>query len=165
MGEEQEEDLTPSEKAVQERFGEVSTDPVARATEDARPHASREATEQAMEDPSEHAAVPFENDASNPASTGPEGLEGDWGVSSERTTESHHRTDDTADVSLGHYDAPDVSQPDFAGYEGSEHGAPEQADDNNPMWDHDTLRTGGEPKPAPIQDEKLRREGGDPPPK
>ena len=160
MGEEQKEP-TASERAVHEQLGEVSDDPVARATEDARPHASLEATEAAMQDPSEHDAVPFENEASNPASTGPEGLAGDWGVSSERTTQQHQRTDDTADVSLGTYDAPDVSQPDFAGHED---GAPEQQDDHNKMWGDD-LRTGGEPKPAPIQDEKLRREGGEPPPR
>jgi hypothetical protein len=115
-----------------------------------------------MEDPSEHDAVPFENEASNPASTGPEGLEGDWGISSERTTERHRRTDDTADVSLGTNEAPDVSRPDFAGHEGN---APEQADDDNRSWDQGRLATSGEPKPAPIQDEKSRREGGEPPPK
>ncbi len=160
MGKEQE-DLTASERTVQEQLGEVSTDPIERATENARPHASLEATEAAMEDPSEHEAVPFENEASNPASTGPEGLEGDWGISSERTTERHRRTDDTADVSLGSNEGPDVSQPDFAGHEGQ---APPQEDDHNPMWGGD-LRTSGEPKPAPIQDEKSRREGDRPPPK
>ena len=74
---------------------------------------------------------------------------------------ARRRTDDTADVSLGTYDAPDVSQPDFPGHEGN---APEPQDDHNKMWGDD-LRTGGEPKPAPIQDEKLRREGGEPPPR
>ncbi len=161
MGEEKDEP-TASEKTVQDQLGEVSDDPIARATEDARPHASREATEAAMEDPAEHAPVPFENDASNPSSAGPEGLEGDWGVSSERTTERHHRTDDTADVSLGTYDAPDVSQPDFAGHEGN---APASEDDDNPMWEDEVVRTGGEPKPAPIQDEKSRRPGDEPPPR
>ena len=160
MGEEK--DLTASEEAVQEQLGEVSTDPVERATTDARPHASLDATESAMQDPGEHEAVPFDNEASNPASTGPEGLEGDWGISSERTTESHQRTDDKVEVSMGTNQAPDVSQPDFAGYEGN---APEQADDDNRSWDQGTLTTSGEPKPAPIQDEKSRREGGDPPPK
>ena len=158
MGEEQK-DLTASEKAVQEQLGEVSPDPVERATENARPHASLEAAEGAMEDPSEHEAVPFENVASNPASTGPEGLEGDWGVSSERTTPQHRRTDDTADVSLGPHEAPDVSQPDFAGHEGE---APGSEDTHNPMWGDD-VRTGGETKPAPIADERNRREGEEPP--
>ncbi|GAA1925452.1 hypothetical protein [Nocardioides marmoribigeumensis] len=161
MGEENDEP-TASEKAVQDQLGEVSTDPIVRATEDARPHASLDAAESAMEDPSDHEAVPFENEASNPASTGPEGLEGDWGVSSERTTAQHPRTDGGKDVSLGHFGGADVSQPDFAGHEGN---APEQADDDNRTWDHGKLATSGEPKPAPIQDEKLRREGGEPPPK
>ena len=160
MGEEQDEP-TASEKTVQEQLGEVSTDPIERATQDARPHASLDAAEAAMQDPSEHEAVPFENEASNPASTGPEGLEGDWGISSERTTERHRRTDDTADVSLGTNQAPDVSQPDFAGHEGQ---APAREDDANPMWGGD-IRTSGEPKPAPIQDEKTRREGDQPPSK
>ncbi len=151
-----------SEKAVHEQLGEVSTDPVERATQNARPHASLDAAEAAMEDPSDHEAVPFENEASNPASSGPEGLEGDWGVSSERTTTRHPRTDGERDVSPGTYAAEDVSQPDFAGHEG---GAPEQADDDNPMWGDDVVRTGGEPQPAPIEDEKNRREGGDPPPR
>src|SRR5690349_24872512 len=124
MGEDKE--LTASEEAVQERLGEVSPDPVERASENSRPHASLDATERAMEDPSEHEAVPFENEASNPASTGPEGLEGDWGVSSERTTAQHERTDGATDVSLGTNEGRDVSQPDFAGHEGN---APEQADD------------------------------------
>src|SRR5690349_23636357 len=126
MGEDKE--LTASEEAVQERLGEVSPDPVERASENSRPHASLDATEAAMQDPSEHEAVPFENEASNPASTGPEGLEGEWGISSERTTEAHPRTDDKVDVSMGTNQAADVSQPDFAGYEGN---APEQADDDN----------------------------------
>ena len=161
MGEEKNEP-TASEKAVQDQLGEVSTDPVARATEDARPHASLDATERAMEDPAEHEAVPFENEASNPASSGPEGLEGDWGISSERTTERHRRTDDTADVSLGTNEAADVSQPDFEGHEDS---APAQEDDVNRSWDQGRLATSGEPKPAPIQDEKSRREGAEPPAK
>ena len=161
MGEEKDEP-TASERTVTDPLGEVSTDPVERATENARPHASLDAAEGAMEDPSEHEAVPFENEASNPASTGPEGLEGDWGISSERTTEQHRRTDDTANVSLGTNDGPDVSQPDFEGHEGD---APEQVDDDNRMWDQGKLATSGEPKPAPIQDEKNRREGGEPPPR
>ena len=161
MGEEKQEP-TASEKAVHEQLGEVSTDPVERATENARPHATLEAAERAMSDPSEHEAVPFENEASNPGSTGPEGLEGDWGVSSERTTAQHPRTDGGTDVSLGTNEAPDVSRPEFEGH-GDE--APEQADDDNRMWDQGKLATSGEPKPAPIQDEKNRREGGEPPPK
>jgi hypothetical protein len=164
MGEEKQEP-TASEKAVQDQLGEGSTDPVARATENARPHASLEATETAMEDPADHEAVPFENEASNPASSGPEGLEGDWGISSERTTVRHRRTDDTADVSLGTNEAADVSQPDFAGYDDSDHPAPDQEDDVNRSWDQGRLATSGEPKPAPIQDEKSRREGGEPPAK
>jgi hypothetical protein len=151
---------TASEKAVQEQLGEVSSDPVARATEDARPHASLDAAERAMEDPADHEAVPFDNEASNPASSGPEGLEGDWGVSSESTTAQHPRTDGITDVSPGTYDGTDVSQPDFAGHEGQ---APEQQDDDNRMWDQGRLATSGEPKPAPIQDEKNRREGEEPP--
>lgn len=157
MGEEK--DLTASEKAVQEQVGEVSTDPVERATENARPHASLDATEAAMEDPSEHEAVPFDNEASNPASTGSEGLEGDWGISSERTTESHPRTDDQVEVSMGTNQAPDVSQPGFAGYEGE---APEAGDDDNRSWDHGVLRASGEPKPAPVDDPHAREEGGNP---
>ena len=161
MGEEKQEP-TASEKAVTDQLGEVSTDPVARATEDARPHATLDAAEEAMQDPSEHESVPFENEASTPASTGPEGLEGDWGISSERTTPQHPRTDGGKDVSLGTHEGPDVSQPDFEGHEGN---APAQEDDDNRTWDQGRLATSGEPKPAPIQDEKSRRDGGDPPPK
>ena len=161
MGEEKQEP-TASEKAVQDQLGEVSSDPVARATENARPHASLDAAEAAMEDPSEHDSVPFENEASNPGSTGPEGLQGDWGISSERTTTQHPRTDGGKDVSLGTDDGADVSQPDFEGHQGE---APEQVDDDNRMWDQGRLATSGEPKPAPIQDERNRREGGEPPPR
>lgn len=151
-------DLTPSEQAVHEQLGEVADDPVARATENARDDVPA-ATADAMSDPADHEAVPFDNEASNPGSTGPEGLSGDWGVSSERTTESRPRSDGHKDVSPGTNEAPDVSRPDFEGYEDR---APASDDDDNPMWG-DVVRTGSEPRPEVIDDEKSRREGGSPP--
>jgi hypothetical protein len=120
------------------------------------------------------ASVPFENEASTPNSTGPSGAGGQMGVSSERTGPdgddprgmgepgtvqgtgttgtSRTRTDGEADVTPGAWDAVDVSQRELA-----EHERPE-----NELGD-DTPAGGGisrdvdEPRPAPIQDEKLRR--------
>src|SRR5688572_26139840 len=90
-----------SEKAVTEDLGEVSEDQIARATENARSHPSAQSAGEAMQDPASHEPVPFENEAGNPSSTGPHGLEGDMGVSSAATTAHHPRTDGTQDVSPG----------------------------------------------------------------
>lgn len=136
-----------SEKAVTEEHGEVAQDQIARATENARSHPSAESTGEAMQDPRQHEAVPFEQEATNPSSTGPEGLQGDMGVSSAVTTPDHPRTDGARDVSPGPYDAPDV-----AGEDG-----PEAEDYTNKSWGG-TMRVGGEPRPAPIEDEKSRRD-------
>jgi hypothetical protein len=120
------------------------------------------------------APVPFENEASNPNSTGPAGAGGQMGVSSERTGpegddprglgapgsvqgmgtvgSARTRTDGEVDVTPGPWDGVDVSQRELA-----EH---ERPDDE---LSEDTPAGGGisrdvdEPRPAPIQDEKLRR--------
>jgi hypothetical protein len=137
-----------SEQAVIKDLGEVSDDQIERATTDARPHATAESTQEAMEDPRSHEAVPFENEAANPNSTGPEGLEGDMGVSSAATTPQHPRTDGALDVSPGSYDAPDVA---------TDADGPEAEDYENKSWGG-TMRVSGEPRPAPIEDEKSRRD-------
>ena len=142
-----------SERTVVQALGEVEDDQVARATENARPGSA--AADEAMQDPAEHEAVPFDDEASNPSSTGPEGLAGDMGVSSARTTPHHQRSDGTLDVSPGSYDAPDVSTEDET--------APEAQDDDNRSWGG-PVRVGGEPRPAPIEDEKSRRGAKDPRP-
>jgi hypothetical protein len=137
-----------SERAVTETLGEVSDDQVERATADARSHPAADAAREAMEDPARHEDVPFDNRESNPGSTGPEGLEGDLGASSARTTAQHRRTDDARDVSPGSYDAPDVA---------ADEAGPEAEDYENKSWGG-TMRVSGEPRPAPIEDEKSRRE-------
>ncbi len=142
-----------SEQAVTEQHGEVSDDPVERATADARSHPAADEAREAMEPPSRHDAVPWDNRDGNPSSTGPEGLEGDMGVSSAVTTPQHPHTDGARDVSPGSYDAPDPAT-DATG--------PEAEDYDNKMWDHGTMRVSGEPRPAPIEDEKSRRENLDP---
>lgn len=144
----------PSEQAVTDEHGEVAEDQIRRATENAREHPSAASVGEAMQDPSTHQDVPFDEHAANPSSTGPEGLEGDMGVSSARTTPQHPRTDGTRDVSPGSYDAPDVS---------TDGPAPEAEDYDNASWDG-PMRVGGEPRPAPIEDEKLRRDNIDPTP-
>ncbi|QIK66134.1 hypothetical protein G7072_07060 [Nocardioides sp. HDW12B] len=117
------------------------------------------------------APVPFENEASTPNSPGPEGAGGRMGVSSERTGPdgpdprglgapgsvegmgtkgtARTRTDGELDVTPGAWDAADVSQRDLA-----EHERPDADAENRggTPWDVD------EPQPAPIADEKLRRE-------
>jgi hypothetical protein len=137
-----------SERAVTERLGEVSDDPVERATADARPHASAEAADEAMQAPSEHEAVPFDNRASNPGSTGDHGLAGDTGVSSGWSTPGHPDTEGVRDVSPGAHDAPDVA---------TDAPAPEAEDYDNKSWGG-TMRVAGEPRSAPIEDEKSRRD-------
>lgn len=144
----------PSEQAVTDEHGEVAEDQIRRATENAREHPSAASVGEAMQDPASHQEVPFDEHAANPSSTGPEGLEGDMGVSSGRTTSAHPRTDGTQDVSPGSFDAPDVS---------TDGPAPEQEDYDNKSWGG-TMRVGGEPKPAPIEDEKVRRDNIDPTP-
>jgi len=150
-----EEKQPESEKAVIEAHGEVEDDQVVRATANARSHPAADAAREAMEDPAEHEPVPEDEHASNPGSTGLPGLDGDLGVSSERTTPHHQRSNDTQDVSPGSYDAPDVA--------GQDPDAPDSEDHTNKSWGG-PLRTGGEPKPAPIEDEKLRRDNIDPRP-
>ena len=137
-----------SEQTVTKNLGEVSEDQIERARVDARPHASAESTAEAMQDPRSHEAVSFENEAGNPSSTGPEGLEGDMGVSSAATTPQHPRTDDAKDVSPGPYDAPDVA---------TDAEGPEAQDYDNKSWGG-TMRVSGETRPAPIEDEKSRRD-------
>jgi hypothetical protein len=119
-----------------------------------------------------------ENRASNPNSTGPHGLSGDMGVSSERTgpasTEGRpvggglggiegtgskgtavQRTDGEFDSRPTEWDAVDVSQRDTT---------PLQDDPSRTTHDGGHMgidRTVGEPLPDPIADEKLRRDPED----
>lgn len=141
-----------SEQAVTEDLGEVSDDQIERATADARSHPTARSTGEAMQDPSSHEGVPFENEATNPSSTGPEGLEGDMGVSSAASTPQHPRTDGTLDVAPGSHDAPDVA---------TDAEGPAAEDYENKSWGG-TMRVSGEPKPAPIEDEKSRRDNTKP---
>jgi hypothetical protein len=143
-----------SEKAVTESLGEVPDDQIARATAHARPHPSAEAARDAMEDPANHGDIPFDNRASNPGSTGDHGLAGDLGASSGRRTADHPETEHVQDVSPGTYDAPDVATDDSG---------PEAEDYDNKSWGG-TMRVSGEPRPAPIEDEKSRRDSIDPTP-
>ena len=118
----------------------------------------------------------FENRGSNPNSTGPHGLSGDMGVSSERTGpaaqegrpvgQGHggiegtgskggavHRTDGEFDSTPTEWDAVDVSRRDTT--------TPVEDDPSRTSHDgkHRGIdRTVGEPLPDPIQDEKLRRD-------
>lgn len=144
-----------SEKVVFDEHGEVAEDQIARATENAREHPNQASVGEAMQDPGSHEEVPFEEHAANPSSTGPEGLEGDMGISSARTTAKHPRTDDARDVSPGSYDAPDVA---------TDGPAPDAEDYDNKSWDGGAMRVSGETKPAPIEDEKTRRGNIDPKP-
>lgn len=150
-----EDEPVESEKVVTDKHGEVAEDQIARATENARKHPNEAAVDEAMQDPDSHQPVPYDEHAANPSSTGPEGLEGDMGVSSARTTADHPRTDGARDVSPGTYDAPDVA---------TDGPGPEAEDRDDRTWDHGPMRTGGEPKPAPIEDEKTRRGNIDPKP-
>jgi hypothetical protein len=114
--------------------------------------------------------VPFDNRDSNPNGSGPLGTSGGMGISSERTgpagtdprmggiqgTGSRGGavtgTDGTFDVQPETWDAPDVSGRDLG---------PETSPAEDPDKDSDWEgidRTVGEPKPLPIEDEKLRRE-------
>jgi hypothetical protein len=144
-----------SEQAVIDEHGEVAEDQIARATENARKHPNEASVGEAMQDPGAHEEVPFDEHAANPSSTGPEGLEGDMGVSSARTTPGHQRTDSARDVSPGTYDAPDVA---------TDGPGPEAEDYDNKSWDGGAMRVSGEPRPAPIEDEKSRRDNKDPKP-
>lgn len=139
---------TESERAVTDEHGEVSDDPIERATADARPHPSAESAREAMQDPSAHDPVPFDNRASNPGSTGDHGLAGDMGVSSGRRTPQHGDTEGVQDVSPGEHDAPDVA---------TDGPGPDQEDYDNKSWGG-TMRVSGEQKPADIEDEKSRRD-------
>ena len=117
------------------------------------------------------APVPFENEASTPNSPGPQGASGRMGVSSERTGPdgpdprglgapgnveglgtkgtARTRTDGELDVTPGAWDATDVSQRDLAEHERPD---PDAENRGGTPWDVD------EAQPAPIADEKLRRE-------
>ena len=121
------------------------------------------------------APVPFENEASTPNSTGPEGAGGRMGVSSERTGPdgpdprglgepgsiqgmgtkgtARTRTDGELDVTPGAWDAVDVSQRDLA-----EHERPDEEIATDTPAGGGVDRSTDEPRPAPIEDEKLRRE-------
>ena len=118
----------------------------------------------------------FENRGSNPNSTGPHGLAGDMGVSSERTGPAAqegrrvgeglggiegtgskggavHRTDGELDSSPTEWDAVDVSRRDTT--------TPVEDDPSRTSHDgkHSGIdRTVGEPLPDPIHVEKLRRD-------
>ena len=76
------------------------------------------------------------------------------GVSSAATTSDHPRTDGTQDVSPGSSKAPDVA---------TEESGPDAEDYDNKSWGG-TMRVSGEPRPAPIEDEKSRRDNIDPKP-
>jgi hypothetical protein len=117
----------------------------------------------------------FDNRGSNPNSTGPHGLSGDMGVSSERTGPASRegrpvgggsggiegtgsrgtavqRTDGEFDSRPTEWDAVDVSQRDTMPLE-----------DDPSRTSHESThmgidRTVGEPLPDPIPDEKLRRD-------
>jgi hypothetical protein len=116
-------------------------------------------------------SLPEEVRASNPNSSGPQGLAGGMGVSSERTgpAGSDHRgvdisgtgsaggavtgTDGGLDTSPGKWDAVDVSQ---------EQMYPDRDEQRATTGSSDTFtghvdRTVGEPLPEPIADEKSRR--------
>lgn len=122
------------------------------------------------------APVPFHNEASNPNSTGPEGAGGAMGVSSERTGPegddprgmgepgtvegtgtvgtARGRTDGVGDVTPGPWDAVDVSEREV----GDDERPDEELPDSSPAGGG-VSRDVDEPRPAPIQDEKLRRDG------
>lgn len=114
---------------------------------------------------------------SNPSSTGPEGLAGDLGISSERTGPSgsepgagiegmgtvggsRNRTDGGFDTSPTSHDAPDVSQRDVNPMPaGSETMTGAGNTPSGQQRDEEIDRTVGEPMPNPIPDEKQRRGG------
>lgn len=127
-------------------------------------------------EPGPDAPERFENAASNPNSTGPAGLSGGMGVSSERTGPAGEdprgldtgiagtgskggavsRTDGGFDTSPTEWDAVDVSQPDL-----HPNRAAELDDTSGQMAD--TVgpdRTVGEPRPNPIPDDPIRLKHG-----
>lgn len=144
---------TESERAVLAEHGEVEDDLVARATDDPPSPSTEEAAWEGAPDPGPYHPDPRDARAGNPNSEGRAGLEGDMGVSSGRTTAQHRRSDETQEVSPGSYDAPDVSTDDEATSE----------DYTDKTWGG-PMRVSGEPKPAPIEDEKSRRDTSDPTP-
>jgi hypothetical protein len=123
-------------------------------------------------EPGPDAPEAFDNAASNPNSTGPAGLSGGMGVSSERTGPAGSdprsgspvegtgskggavsRTDGGLDTSPTDWDAVDVSQPDVHPDRAAE------LDDTSGVMDEPQAgvdRTVGEPRPNPIEDEKIR---------
>lgn len=131
-------------------------------------------------DPAEHLEAPADHlepkvesvTGSNPSSTGPAGLAGDMGVSSERTGHAGEdprgldtgiagtgskgsavsRTDGTLDTSPTEWDAVDVSQSDLHPTRDAELDDTSGQMANTPGPD----RTVGEPHPNPIPDDKIR---------
>lgn len=115
------------------------------------------------------ASVPFDNRDSNPNSSGPAGLAGGMGVSSERTGPAAddpasaaggiegtgskggavYRTDGGLDTSRTSFDAPDVSDSDMYPTR------PAELDDTSGVEDQEGVdRTVGEPRPNPIDAER-----------
>jgi hypothetical protein len=122
-------------------------------------------------EPGPDAPERFDNRASNPNSGGSAGLSGDMGVSSERTGPADPdprdagagiagtgskgsavgRTDGGFDTSPTEWDAVDVSQSDV------HPNRPAELDDTGGVLDEPGAdRTVGEPRPNPIEDERLR---------
>src|SRR5689334_9334381 len=115
----------------------------------------------------------YDNREANPNSGGPRGLTGDMGISSERTGplgddprgegiqgtgtrgSALRSTDGEADTRPTEWDAVDVSHGDLADHE-TESSRETAVTDETGTW-QGVDRTVGEPKPDPIENEKLRR--------
>ena len=137
---------TESEKTVTDQLGEVAEDQIERATVDARSHPAADAARAAMQDPSRHGGAGDQQGSIDPTEGERDALAGEMGVSSAATTATHPETHAARDVSPGSYDAPDPATADSE--------PPE--DYRNRSWDG-PMRT-EEPRPAPIEDEKSRRD-------
>ena len=135
-----------SEKTVTDQLGEVAEDQIERATVDARSHPAADAARAAMQDPSRHGGAGEQQGSIDPTDGGSDALSGEMGVSSAATTSTHPETHAARDVSPGSYDAPDPATEDTDPAE----------DYRNRSWDG-PMRT-EEPRPAPIEDEKSRRD-------
>ncbi len=141
-----EETPNESEKAVTDQVGKVADDQIERATADARSHPAAEAAREAMQEPSQHGGAAEQQESIDPTGGGSDVLAGDMGASSAATTSTHPETIAARDVSPGTHDAPDPSTED----------AEPPEDYRNPSWDGPMRLE--EPQPAPIEDEKSRRE-------
>ena len=135
-----------SEKTVTDQLGEVADDQIERATADARSHPAADAARAAMQDPSRHGGAGDQQSSIDPTSGERDALAGEMGVSSAATTAEHPQTHAARDVSPGSYEAPDPATED------TEAGS----DYRNRSWGG-PMRT-EEPRPAPIEDEKSRRD-------